>query len=339
MTDLAINATGEAWGITFTSLYRVDLATARCTFVAPFAGAQFNGLSFIPGGELEPGEVLVAANRNGAYVTGSILPPGPSVSSGSTAPTLGSSGDIVSVAERRHLRHHRRPRRRLRRGARGVPRSHRSHQRPRDPHRPHRGHPHLGRRLLALAGLRLHRGTAPWSRSTSPPAAPPRWPALGNQYDDDRVLRSYLARTMPAEALKDREPALARARRARGDELYALQLADRLNEPVLTPWDPWGNRIDHIELTACGSAPRRSPRSTASSRRGTSARTGSSRASTSSRGCISSPVDGRVHLPPRDDRRGRAHAPRARQRGAHRARAAAADSAATRARCGRAASG
>lgn len=97
MTDLAINATGEAWGITFTSLYRVDLATARCTFVAPFAGAVFNGLSFIPGGELEPGEVLVAANRNGAYVrvdpaTGAIR------QLGLYGPDTGSSGDLVSVA-------------------------------------------------------------------------------------------------------------------------------------------------------------------------------------------------------------------------------------------------
>lgn len=97
MTDLAINATGEAWGITFTSLYRVDLATARCTFVAPFAGAQFNGLSFIPGGELEPGEVLVAANRSGAYVrvdpaTGAIR------QLGLYGADTGSSGDLVSVA-------------------------------------------------------------------------------------------------------------------------------------------------------------------------------------------------------------------------------------------------
>ena len=97
MTDLAINATGEAWGITFTSLYRVDLATARCTFVAPFAGAQFNGLSFIPGGELEPGEVLVAANRDGAYVR---VDPATGVirQLGLYGADTGSSGDLVSVA-------------------------------------------------------------------------------------------------------------------------------------------------------------------------------------------------------------------------------------------------
>jgi alkylation response protein AidB-like acyl-CoA dehydrogenase len=31
--------------------------------------------------------------------------------------------------------------------------------------------------------------------------------------------------------------------------LYEMQLADRLNEPVLTQWDAWGNRIDQIEVT------------------------------------------------------------------------------------------
>ena len=34
-----------------------------------------------------------------------------------------------------------------------------------------------------------------------------------------------------------------------GAELYELQLADRLNEPTLTQWDAWGNRVDKIELT------------------------------------------------------------------------------------------
>jgi acyl-CoA dehydrogenase len=32
-------------------------------------------------------------------------------------------------------------------------------------------------------------------------------------------------------------------------ELYPVQLADRANEPRLTQWDPWGRRVDHIELT------------------------------------------------------------------------------------------
>jgi alkylation response protein AidB-like acyl-CoA dehydrogenase len=74
-------------------------------------------------------------------------------------------------------------------------------------------------------------------------------PSLGNQYEDDRVLRSYLARTLPPEMLAEIEPSLMEMGRLAGGDLYRMQLADRLNEPVLTQWDAWGNRIDHIELT------------------------------------------------------------------------------------------
>lgn len=74
-------------------------------------------------------------------------------------------------------------------------------------------------------------------------------PALKNQYDDDRVLRSYLARVLPADVLSDIQESLAEMGRLAGGELYELQLADRLNEPTLTQWDAWGNRIDKIEVT------------------------------------------------------------------------------------------
>ncbi|HEY2962244.1 MAG TPA: acyl-CoA dehydrogenase family protein [Pyrinomonadaceae bacterium] len=74
-------------------------------------------------------------------------------------------------------------------------------------------------------------------------------PTLGNQYEDDRVLRSYLTRVFPAEMLTEIEPSLREMGRLAGGELYQLQLADRLNEPKLTQWDAWGNRIDEIELT------------------------------------------------------------------------------------------
>ena len=74
-------------------------------------------------------------------------------------------------------------------------------------------------------------------------------PSLGNQYEDDRVLRSYLARILPPDMLREIEPSLVEMGRLAGSDLYEMQLADRLNEPVLTQWDAWGNRIDHIELT------------------------------------------------------------------------------------------
>src|SRR5690242_6657246 len=49
--------------------------------------------------------------------------------------------------------------------------------------------------------------------------------------------------------LREIEPSLVEMGRLAGGELYQLQLADRLNEPRLTQWDAWGNRVDRIELT------------------------------------------------------------------------------------------
>ena len=74
-------------------------------------------------------------------------------------------------------------------------------------------------------------------------------PELGNQYDDDRVLKSYLKRVLPPDVLAEIEPTLREMGALAGGELYQMQLADRLNEPILTQWDAWGNRIDHIEVT------------------------------------------------------------------------------------------
>ena len=68
-------------------------------------------------------------------------------------------------------------------------------------------------------------------------------PRLGNQFDDDAMLVSWIARFCPEVATE---------LRALGDltvEYYAKQLADRGNEPVLTQWDAWGHRIDKIEVT------------------------------------------------------------------------------------------
>ncbi len=74
-------------------------------------------------------------------------------------------------------------------------------------------------------------------------------PTLGNQYADDRVLRSFLRRALAPDALAAAAPALERMGELAGGELYRLQLADRRNEPLLTQWDAWGERIDQIELS------------------------------------------------------------------------------------------
>lgn len=74
-------------------------------------------------------------------------------------------------------------------------------------------------------------------------------PRLGNQYDDDAVLRSYLRRALPPDVLREIEPALREMGRLAGGPLHDLQRADRLSEPVLVQTDAWGNRVDRVELT------------------------------------------------------------------------------------------
>lgn len=74
-------------------------------------------------------------------------------------------------------------------------------------------------------------------------------PALGDQYAEDRVLRSYLRRALPPAALARLEPELVAMGQLAGGELYQLQLADRLSEPRLTQWDAWGRRVDRITVS------------------------------------------------------------------------------------------
>jgi len=74
-------------------------------------------------------------------------------------------------------------------------------------------------------------------------------PTLGNQYRTDRVLKQYVQRHLP-EAVHDVvEPELDEMGALAGGDLFDLQQADLRNEPTLTRWGPWGDRIDRIELT------------------------------------------------------------------------------------------
>jgi alkylation response protein AidB-like acyl-CoA dehydrogenase len=74
-------------------------------------------------------------------------------------------------------------------------------------------------------------------------------PQLGNQYVQDRALRSYLKRVLPPDVHGEVEPSLQEMGELAGGELYRMQLADRLNEPRLTQWDAWGERVDRIEVS------------------------------------------------------------------------------------------
>ena len=74
-------------------------------------------------------------------------------------------------------------------------------------------------------------------------------PGLGNQYDEDRVLHSYLDRTLPGDLRAEIEPVLSLLGDLAAGELYRQQLAEREIEPRHVRWDGWGNRVDVIEVT------------------------------------------------------------------------------------------
>lgn len=74
-------------------------------------------------------------------------------------------------------------------------------------------------------------------------------PELGNQYDTDRVLRSYLRRVLPYDVHAAVQPGLRAMGDRAGHELYELQQSTLREEPTLTQWGPWGDRVDRIEVT------------------------------------------------------------------------------------------
>lgn len=74
-------------------------------------------------------------------------------------------------------------------------------------------------------------------------------PRLGNQYDDDALLQGYLARKLPEELRRSLTGELRELGDLSGRYFYEFQQRDRLNEPELTQWDAWGQRIDRIDVT------------------------------------------------------------------------------------------
>jgi alkylation response protein AidB-like acyl-CoA dehydrogenase len=75
-------------------------------------------------------------------------------------------------------------------------------------------------------------------------------PRLGNQYDEDVVLRSYLRWALPPAMHAEIEPGLRRlGARATGD-LQALGDAAEADPPRHVPYDPWGRRVDDIAVSA-----------------------------------------------------------------------------------------
>ena len=74
-------------------------------------------------------------------------------------------------------------------------------------------------------------------------------PVLENLYTSDQLLVGFLRRKLPPEILAAIEAECRVLGAEAAGPLASLQQADRRNEPVLTQWDAWGNRVDRIELS------------------------------------------------------------------------------------------
>jgi acyl-CoA dehydrogenase len=74
-------------------------------------------------------------------------------------------------------------------------------------------------------------------------------PALTNTYRSDRVLREHLERLLPAEVLAEVEPELHEMGEAAAGGLARLAGEAEASPPRLVQYDPWGRRVDRIEVS------------------------------------------------------------------------------------------
>jgi alkylation response protein AidB-like acyl-CoA dehydrogenase len=73
-------------------------------------------------------------------------------------------------------------------------------------------------------------------------------PRLRNTYRSDVVLHEYLERLLPADVLAQVAPQLDQMGEAAAGELARLTEEAEANPPRLVHYDPWGRRVDRIEL-------------------------------------------------------------------------------------------
>jgi alkylation response protein AidB-like acyl-CoA dehydrogenase len=75
-------------------------------------------------------------------------------------------------------------------------------------------------------------------------------PTLTNTFRSDTVLREHLERLLPAEVLAEATPELDAMGEAAAGELARLGALSEADPPRLVQFDPWGRRIDRIEVSA-----------------------------------------------------------------------------------------
>jgi putative acyl-CoA dehydrogenase len=74
-------------------------------------------------------------------------------------------------------------------------------------------------------------------------------PRLGNQYDDDALLRAYLRWRLPASMRAEIEPDLRRLGHRAVTDIFALGEAAEASPPRHIPYDAWGRRVDRVETS------------------------------------------------------------------------------------------
>lgn len=73
-------------------------------------------------------------------------------------------------------------------------------------------------------------------------------PKLGNEFEDDTFLQDYLETYFPKEKLAEIKPDLQQFG-GRVNEFLVWARDAEVNEPTLTQFDAWGNRVDHIQVS------------------------------------------------------------------------------------------
>ncbi|MEO7803528.1 MAG: acyl-CoA dehydrogenase, partial [Actinomycetota bacterium] len=73
-------------------------------------------------------------------------------------------------------------------------------------------------------------------------------PRRTNRFRTDLALRHTIERLLPSDVFAAAEPLLDEMGERTVDELPLLERAAELNPPRHVPYDPWGTRIDQIEV-------------------------------------------------------------------------------------------
>ncbi|MGE5184254.1 MAG: hypothetical protein ACM31C_19430 [Acidobacteriota bacterium] len=100
MTDIAIDKTGRMIGVSFSSVYQVDTATAKTTLLSSSLDGNFNGLSFVPAAQLGASgdDILVGTDNADGKVYRIDPMTGTATQVGDMGAGFMSSGDLVAVA-------------------------------------------------------------------------------------------------------------------------------------------------------------------------------------------------------------------------------------------------